>query len=152
MKKASNSRKEKYPEKKINGIRLVFVELAKWKKLGKFDLENVRERWLSFLTSPEKIIAMPKHELEKYPNLEKAVLLLDEANYTKGQLLAHANYLNNLLAWNMTMIENYDDGFESGMLKGKKEGKEEGKLEGKLEGMKLMTAIIQCLKENEHPL
>jgi hypothetical protein len=82
---------------------------------------------------------MPKHELEKYPNLEKAVLLLDEANYTKGQLLAHANYLNNLLACNMTMIENYDDGFDFGM--------EKGIEKGKMQGMELMAELIQHLNE-----
>lgn len=143
---------EKYPHLKIKGVDLIFIELAKWKKLGNFNLENAQEHWLSFLTNPEKLITMPKHELHKYPNLEKAVQLLDQSNYTPGQLLAHNNYLNNLLAWNMTMIENYDDGFDAGVERGMEKGLEKGVELGKKEGMELTTAILRNLKEGRQSI
>jgi hypothetical protein len=72
----------------MRGIQLIFIE-----------------HWLSFLTSPKIQHAKHKHELNKYPILEKAVQLLDHSNYIPGQLLAHNNYINNLMAWNTTMIE-----------------------------------------------
>jgi predicted transposase/invertase (TIGR01784 family) len=42
------------PAFKIPGINLVFLELAKRKKLGNFNFEDPLDRWLSFLIEPEK--------------------------------------------------------------------------------------------------
>jgi hypothetical protein len=50
----------------------------------------------------------------EYPNLKKAVKLLDESNYTNGQLIAYDNYLASVLSWNSTMIQQYDNGRAEG--------------------------------------
>jgi len=45
-----------------------------------------------------------------YPNLKKAVELLDESNYTEGQLIAYDNYLDSIRSWNSSMKLSYEEG------------------------------------------
>ena len=47
-----------------------------------------------------------------YPNLKKAVELLDESNYTEGQLVAYDKYLDSIRSWNSSMKLSYEDGRE----------------------------------------
>jgi len=101
--------------KKMTGIHLIFLELEKCRKFGNFTIDTLQDRWITFLTEPEKIIAMSKHEMHVYPNLVKAVELLDESNYTPGQLIAYDKYMDSIISWNSTMIESYDDGYEKGI-------------------------------------
>jgi len=100
--------------KKLGGIHLVFVELQKCKNLGNFTIQRIQDRWIAFLTEPEKFLTMSKHALHEYPNLVKAVELLDESNYTQGQLIAYDKYMDSIISWNSSMIESYDNGFEEG--------------------------------------
>ena len=108
--------------KKMVGIHLIFLELAKCRKFGNFNIDKLQDRWITFLTEPEKIIAMSKHETHVYPNLVKAVELLDESNYTPGQLIAYDKYLDSIMSWNSTMIESYDNGYDEGMEVGVEKG------------------------------
>ena len=108
--------------KKMEGIHLIFLELEKCRKLGNFTMQSDQDRWITFLTEPEKILAMSKHILREYPNLVKAVELLDESNYTPGQLIAYDHYMDSIISWNSTMIESFDNGFEEGMEKGIEKG------------------------------
>ena len=112
--------------KKMEGIHLIFLELEKCRKLGNFTMDKEQDRWISFLTQPEKFIAMPTEYLHNYPNLLKAVELLDESNYTPGQLLAYEQYMDGIMSWNSTMVESFDNGFEEGMEKGMVKGIEKG--------------------------
>jgi len=90
----------------------------------------------------------------EYPNLKKAVKLLDESNYTNGQLIAYDNYLASVLSWNSTMIQQYDngraegkeEGIAEGIAKGKEEGIAEGKAKGKEEEWEKILGIIMDLK------
>jgi len=65
-----------------------------------------------------------------YPNLKKAVKLLDESNYTEGQLIAYDNYLASIMSWNTTMMHQFD----------------EGKAEGRVEEREKILRIIRDLK------
>lgn len=108
----------------MNGIHLIFLELEKYRKMAKFTLDTVQDRWIAFLTQPEKILAMSKETLHDYPNLIKAVDLLNESNYTPGQILAYEKYLDSVISWNSTMIESFDNGFEQGLTEGLEKGAE----------------------------
>jgi hypothetical protein len=94
------------------------LELDKYRKIAKFTLDTVQDRWIAFLTQPEKILAMSKETLHDYPNLIKAVDLLNESNYTPGQILAYEKYLDSVISWNSTMIESFDNGYEQGLTEG----------------------------------
>jgi flagellar biosynthesis/type III secretory pathway protein FliH len=82
----------------------------------------------------------------EYPNLKKAVKLLDESNYTNGQLIAYDNYLASVLSWNSTMIQQYDNGRAEGKAEGKAEGITEGIAKGKSEEREKIFGIIMDLK------
>jgi predicted transposase/invertase (TIGR01784 family) len=110
--------------KKLNGIHLIFLELDKYRKIAKFTLDTVQDRWIAFLTQPEKILAMSKETLHDYPNLIKAVELLNESNYTPGQILAYEKYLDSVISWNSTMIESFDNGYDQGLTEGIEKGAE----------------------------
>jgi predicted transposase/invertase (TIGR01784 family) len=118
------------PEFEISGINLIFLELAKRKKLGNFNFKDPVDRWLSFLIEPEKISSMTKFDLSVYPNLLKATELLDESNYSQAQLDAYDRHLLAVYDINRSNIESYDrghgEGIEIGEERGIKKGREEG--------------------------
>lgn len=112
--------------KRLEGIHLIFLELEKCRKLGNFTMDKEQDRWITFLTQPEKFLSMSTEYLHNYPNLLKPVELLDESNYTPGQLLAYERYMDSVITWNSTMIESFDNGFEEGLEKGIEKGIEKG--------------------------
>lgn len=121
-------------------------QLLKSRKRINFTMKNKQDRWITFLTEPEKIMTMSTQEKHDYPNLVKAVELLDESNYTPGQLIAYDKYLDGIMTWNSTMVQSFDNGFDEGILKGKQEGKEEGREEGMMLGTDQTIAILRELK------
>ncbi len=145
------------PDFEVPGITLLFLELAKRKKLGNFNFDDPVDRWLSFLAEPEKILTMPKYDLSVYPNLLKAAELLDESNYTQEQLNAYDRHLLAVYDINMSRIESFDEGVEvgeargveKGLKKGLEQGREEGRQEGREEGIHLYIPIIKVLLKGE---
>ena len=149
------------PDFEVPGITLLFLELAKRKKLGNFNFNDPVDRWLSFLAEPEKILTMPKYDLSVYPNLLKAAELLDESNYTQEQLNAYDRHLLAVYDINMSRIESFDEGVEVGEARGVKkghkqgleqgleQGREEGRQEGREEGIHLYVPIIKVLLKGE---
>jgi predicted transposase/invertase (TIGR01784 family) len=127
-------RDEKEPNHQIQGIHLIFIELEKRKKLGNFNLENPIDRWLMFLTEPDKLIDMHKFDVSVYPNLLKAVELLDESNYTEAQLYAYDKHLLAVADINQAYMESYDRGYD----------------QGKEETTSTVLAVLKALKENNH--
>ena len=73
-----------------------------------------------------------------YPNLKKAVELLDESNYTEGQLVAYDRYLDSIRTWNSSMKLSYEEGID--------EGRTTGKAEGKVEGAQNLAQALKDLK------
>lgn len=78
-----------------------------------------------------------------YPNLRKAVELLDESNYTESELVAYDKYLDNIRSWNSTMKSRYIKGRDEGVEVGRDEGRDEGR---ELE-RQLILNIIHDLRE-----
>ena len=90
----------------------VLYYASKSSKLINFTTDTIQHKWITFLIEPEKIIAMSKRELHEYPNIIKAVELLNESNYSEGQLIAYDKYMDGIISWNSTMVESYDNGYE----------------------------------------
>ena len=84
---------EEIPGIRVEGLHMRVLELAKRKKMDNFNMENPADRWIAFLAEPEKLITMPKFDISVYPNLMKAVELLDRSNYTPAQQIAYDNHL-----------------------------------------------------------
>ena len=81
-----------------------------------------------------------------YPNLKKAVELLDESNYTEGQLVAYDRYLDSIRTWNSSMKLSYEEGVDEGRAAGKEEGRAEGKAEGIKQGAQNLSQALKDLK------
>ena len=82
-----------------------------------------------------------------YPNLKKAVELLDESNYTEGQLVAYDKYLDSIRTWNSSMKLSYEEGREEGRDEGLQEGLQEGRQEGREVERQLILKIINDLRQ-----
>ena len=91
------------------------IELGKRRKMDNFNLDNPVDRWLTFLAEPEKLITMQKFDLSVYPNLMKAVEILDRSNFSLEQQIAYDNHLFAVADINQTRIESFDKGFEEGL-------------------------------------
>jgi flagellar biosynthesis/type III secretory pathway protein FliH len=111
------------------------IELSKCRKRDDIDFTNPLDRWIKFLIDPLYVKKLSIESTFEYPNLKKAVKLLDESNYTNGQLFAYVNYLASELSWNSTMIKQFDDGRAEGKEEGIAEGIAKGKEEGIAEGI-----------------
>ncbi len=134
------------PNKRIAEMELHFIELPKCRKRKDIDFENPLDRWVTFLIDPLYVKKVSMEPTFDYPNLKKAVKLLDESNYTEGQLIAYDNYLASIMSWNTTMMHQYDKGRIEGKAEGKAEGRAEGIEEGKEEERKKLLAIITDVK------
>jgi hypothetical protein len=86
--------------------------------MDNFNLDNPVDRWLTFLAEPEKLITMQKFDLSVYPNLMKAVEILDRSNFSLEQQIAYDNHLFAVADINQTRIESFDKGFEEGLEEG----------------------------------
>jgi predicted transposase/invertase (TIGR01784 family) len=111
---------------------------SKCRKRGNFNLEDPLDRWIKYLIDPEFIKLFTMDTQYNYPNLKKAVELLDESNYTEGQLLAYDRYLDSIRSWNSSMKLSYEEGVEEGIEKGVQKGIEKG--------MKNIESVLSDLK------
>ena len=109
--------REQQPKNEIKGFHLIFLELPKLKKSSNFNPTSLQDYWTLFLTEPEKLLDMSTYHLKEYPNLLKAVELLDESKYTPGQLAAYDRYLDSVRTYNDVVKTKIDEGIEIGMEK-----------------------------------
>ena len=149
----------------MEGLHLIFIELPKLKKSSNFNPATLQDYWTLFLTQPDKLLNMSARHLHNYPNLLKAVDLLDESKYTREQLAAYDHYLDSIRSYNGAMMFRYDEGFDKGLEKGIEKGREEGmekgvelgieigleegRLKGKEESRNHIRNIITELKKAE---
>ncbi len=126
------------PGRCINQMEMHFIELSKCRKRINFNYENPLDRWLKYLIDPEFIKSLTMNAQHNYPNLKKAVELLDESNYTEGQLVAYDRYLDSIRTWNSSMKLSYEEGID--------EGRTTGKAEGKVEGAQNLAQALKDLK------
>jgi predicted transposase/invertase (TIGR01784 family) len=138
-------RHEGNPDIKIEGLSMRLIELGKRRKMDNFNMDNPVDRWMTFLAEPEKLITMQKFDLSVYPNLMKAVEILDRSNFSLEQQIAYDNHLFAVADINQTRIESFDKGFEEGV----EIGEERGVEKGREQGMDLSVIIIKELQKRE---
>ena len=130
-----------YPEIKVEGISLRFIELAKRRKMDNFNMDIPTDRWLKFLAEPEKLITMQKFDISVYPNLLKATELLDRSQFTIEQQIAYDRHWFAVADINQSNIDSYDKGYDEGETKGEKRGV--------FIGIELSISIVQELKKGD---
>ena len=128
---------EKYTDKVIKGLHLVFVELPKFKP------QSIAERkmavlWLRFLTEINKTTESVPPELMESKEISQAVELVESGAYTRAQLMGYDLFWDAVRVQKELMAEPerrskvaYEKGLEEGKDVGLREGKEAGLREGK---------------------
>ena len=133
------------PNSQMEGIHFHFIELSKFMKNGTFDLKNPLQAWMKFFAETEYFSTMPIKHYETFEELKKAIEMLDESNFTEGQLYAYDKYMDNIRT--QKSIEAYQR--ETGLAQGRVAGRVEGRTEGKSEGIQLTLSIINELKNGQ---
>jgi predicted transposase/invertase (TIGR01784 family) len=117
------------PDKRIGEMFFTFVEMRKWMKSGKFDMENERDNWMFFFTQPEKMkdIYTPEQR-RRYKEMWEAVDAWDLTRYTKEELLTMDQKVRDMWT-HENFVQIYRD-------------------EGRTEGMETVMNAYRFLKEN----
>ena len=141
--------KHEYENIQLDGLSVRLIELGKRKKMDNFNLDNPLDRWITFLAEPEKLITMQKFDISVYPNLMKAVEILDRSNFTLEQQIAYDNHLFAVADINQSNIDSYDRGHGEGKEEGIEIGEVRGIKKGIEEGLNLSVPIIKELLRGE---
>ena len=135
---------EKYTDKVIKGLHLVFVELPKFKP------QSIAERkmavlWLRFLTEINKTTESVPPELMESKEISQAVELVETAAYNRAQLMGYDLFWDGVRIQRTILAdaersrkaalkEGHDEGLVLGLAQGKAEGLAQGKAEGLAQG------------------
>jgi len=125
----------------LDELHIILIELPKWKKLSKFDLDKPQDRWLMYFSDPNMFSILSKEERARFNEISEAIEVLETTNYTPEQLRGYELYLDNIRTYVASISE------------ARNEGREEGRLEGLNQGKSLMMSntleIIKALKEKK---
>ena len=118
-----------HPERSIDYLRFVFVELPKFKP------RNIMEKkmavlWLRFLTEINEDTAEVPAELRENPEISKALAIVEKSAMTEEQLYAYEQFWD-ALNREEVLVKN---SFKEGEAKGREEGLAEGEAKGRAEG------------------
>ena len=130
---------EKYTNKVIDGLHLVFVELPKFTPQTMSE-KKMQVLWLRYLTEIEERTKEVPQELLNNPEISKALTVVEESAYSDAQMLAYDKFWDSIRTertyYNSAHRDGYKDGHIAGHEQGLKEGREEGIKEGRVEGIK----------------
>ncbi len=118
----------------IEGLRLVFVELPKFKP------QTIQEKkmavlWLRFLTEIDNSTVEPPAELLEDPNTSKALKILEKAAYNDQELYAYNYYWDAVYNERGAIRHGYNQGLSQGRAEGLSQGRAEGLSQGRAEGL-----------------
>ena len=118
----------------IEGLRLVFVELPKFKP------QTIKERkmavlWLRFLTEIDRDTDEIPAELLENPETSKALKILETSAYNEEELRAYEYYWDAVYNERGAIRHGYKQGLEQGMAQGMAQGLEQGMAQGLEQGM-----------------
>ncbi len=117
----------------IEGLRLVFVELPKFKP------QTIKEKkmavlWLRFLTEIDRGTNEVPQELLENPDNNKALKILEKAAYTEKELSEYEYYWDAVYNERGAIRHGFKQGLAEGRVVGLAEGRAEGLAEGRAEG------------------
>ncbi len=116
----------------IEGLRLVFVELPKFKPQSIAE-KKMAVLWLRFLTEIAEDTVEAPAELLENRDTSKALSIVEKSAMTEGQLYAYERFwlavTDERILREAAIKKGYSEGMEKGMEKGMQEGLEKGKLD-----------------------
>ena len=127
-----------HTDRHIEGLRLVFVELPKFKPQSIAE-KKMAVLWLRFLTEiAEDTVEAPAELLENEAT-RKALGLVEKSAMTEGQLYAYEKFwlavVDERILREAAAKKGYNEGMEKGLAEGMEKGYNEGMEKGLAEGM-----------------
>lgn len=117
---------EQHSDKVIDGLHLVFVELPKFTP-HTFTEKKMQALWLRFMTEINENTETVSPDLLTDPLVSKAVEIVRESAFTRGQLEAYENFWDAISVEKAILAEGERRGRTRGFAEGRAEGMEKGK-------------------------
>ena len=131
-----------HTERVIDGLHLVFVELPKFTP-HTFTEKRMQALWLRFLTEIQTNTRQAPQDLLAYPQIRKALSIVEESAYTDEQLLGYDKF------WDVISVEKtlfysanrrgvkqgLAQGLAQGIAQGLAQGREQGLAQGREQGL-----------------
>ncbi len=131
-------------EEKHDDFYMVFVELPKFKPSNKAE-KKLQDLWLKYLTEINEETRNPDAELLANPEINQALLLVEEAAYTPAQLAGYEQYWDAVSKYITAQNASIRKGVAIGEARGEARGFAKGEAKGLVEGEKRKT-IEMALK------
>ena len=123
-----------HPERTIDGLRFVFVELPK------FQPKSIAEKkmavlWLRFLTEIGENTEEAPAELLENELTRKALSIVEKSAMSEAQLYAYEKFMMSIVDERVILEGFYKEGMEKGMAQGMEKGMAQGMEKGMAQGM-----------------
>ncbi|MCC6127969.1 MAG: Rpn family recombination-promoting nuclease/putative transposase [Chlamydiae bacterium] len=138
----------KNPQKVIEGLELVFVELPKFKPSSKNE-KYLQVLWLRFLSELDEKTREVSEDLLAVPEIKEACALAEQAAYSAEELEGYNKYWDSISTAKTFAEGNFEkghvEGFEKGLVEGEMKGFEKGALQEKLKIAQRMQSLSMPL-------
>ena len=121
------------PERVIEGIEMVFVELPKFVPQSP-TIGRMHRLWLRFLTEINEKTQDAPQELLDDPEISKAISIVERGAYSDEQLATYDKYRDMAATEKALMDGSFNKGREEGRAEGREEGEAIGLVKGRAEG------------------
>jgi len=132
-----------YPQKKIDGMELIFVELPKFKAQNLTE-KKLQVLWLRYLTEIEGEIEQPPADLLEVPEIREALEHIQVSAFTKAELETYDKYWDSVRSERTLLEEAEQAGLEKGEQIGLEKGEQIGLEKGEQIGLEKGVAIYQA--------
>ncbi len=122
------------PDKVIDGLHLVFVELPKFTPHS-YSERKMQVLWLRYLTEINDQTRNVPEDLLANPDIRKAVTEIEESAFTDAELLGYDKFWDTI-RMECTLVNSVERRYKEGRTEGRAEGLAEGLEKGKAEGLK----------------
>ena len=106
-----------YPEKKIDGLELIFIELPKFKARNLTE-KKLQVLWLRYLTEMEETTENPPEDLIQVPEIKEAIDHIRVSAFTKAELETYDKYWDSIRSERTLLEEAHEKGIEQGIEQG----------------------------------
>lgn len=135
-------------------LHFTFVELRKWKEIGNFSVDDIRDAWMLFFTEPERMLEVYTPEQKaRLKEMLEAVDAWDLSKHTERDLYVMDKQIDNLMTHQMYAQHYHTEGMEKGMQEGLQKGLQEGLQQGLEQGRKEASELARMIVRHlvHHP-
>ena len=113
---------QNHPEKVIEGLRLVIIELPKFKPQT-YNEKKMQVLWLRYLTEIDDNTDKVAPELLEAPELRKAIDILERSAFTEPELARYDKFWDAVSTEKTALGSAHDEGYAEGLAEGEAKGR-----------------------------